>query len=55
MIDAAALRAAAQAVAAISYGAKLSSLTLDGIDAPIFFPRGTPEDGAGRPRLLVWI
>jgi hypothetical protein len=51
MIDAAALRAAAQAVAAISYGAKLSSLTLDGIEVTGAAARGADVLGD----ISVWI
>jgi hypothetical protein len=38
-------------IVAISADAAAVWLTLDGIDAPIAFPRETP----GSPRLLVWI
>lgn len=38
-------------IIAVSADAEAVRLTLDGIDAPIAFPRETP----GIPRLLVWI
>ena len=38
-------------IVAVSADADAVRLTLDGIDAPIAFPRETP----GSPRLLVWI
>jgi len=38
-------------IVAVSADAEAVRLTLDGIDAPITFPRETP----GSPRLLVWI
>ena len=38
-------------IIAVSADAEAVRLTLDGIDAPIAFPRETP----GSPRLLVWI
>jgi hypothetical protein len=38
-------------IVAVSADAEAVRLTLDGIDAPIAFPRETP----GSPRLLVWI
>ncbi|MFZ1165420.1 hypothetical protein [Mycobacterium sp.] len=42
-------------IVAVSADADAVRVKLDGIDAPIFFPRAAPDDGAGRPRLLVWI
>jgi hypothetical protein len=38
-------------ILAISADAEAVRLTLDGVDAPIAFPRETP----GSPRLLVWM
>ena len=38
-------------IVAVSADAEAVRLTLDGIDAPVAFPRETP----GSPRLLVWI
>jgi hypothetical protein len=38
-------------IVAVSADAEAVRLTLDGVDAPVAFPRETP----GRPRLLVWI
>jgi hypothetical protein len=42
-------------IVAVSADADAVRLKLDGIDAPIFFPREAPDDGPTRPRLFVWI
>ncbi|HEY1840822.1 MAG TPA: hypothetical protein VGG53_11455 [Mycobacterium sp.] len=42
-------------IVAVSADAAAVHLKLDGVDAPISFSRETPSDGAGRPRLFVWI
>jgi hypothetical protein len=42
-------------IVAVSADADAVRLKLDGIDAPIFFPREAPDDGPSGPRLFVWI
>jgi hypothetical protein len=42
-------------IVAVSADADAVRLKLDGIDAPVFFPREAPDDGPSRPRLFVWI
>ena len=42
-------------IIAVSADTDAVRLKLDGIEAPIFLPRETPEDGPNGPRLFVWI